>query len=190
MTYNHIEKRYLGWLYDLVCGPEVETEPSYRLLISELYNYTFEPIINEMDTPRLIDGDNLRYRFGDEQGYEKEVIEDCLFLYPCSVLELLVALASRFEDQIMDNTTFGDRTSLWFWIMITNLGLNEYTDERFDPDAVRRILYIFVNRQYNRDGSGGNIFVFKNRTQDIRKIDIWYQMCWFISDFVKDEECE
>lgn len=186
--YSSIQKEYISWLYDMVCGPEQQNEPSYRLLFDRLYFRIYEPVINERDYPRLVDGENLRYQFGKECGIAYETVETELFDAPCSVLELLVALSLRCENQIMDNPDIGDRTGLWFWIMLTNLGLNQYTDERYDEQSVDAIVDTFINRTYNSDGSGGNIFVFNNRTQDIRKIDIWYQMCWFISDFIKDEE--
>lgn len=186
--YSPVEKEYIRWLYDMVLGPEDIDKPSYMKLLLRLYNLIFEPVINPMDTSRVIDGENLRYRFGREHGLALDVVEDELCKAPCSVLELLIALSLRCEEQIMDNPAAGDRTGLWFWIMITNLGLGIFTDERYDDDAVDAIVETFINREYNRDGSGGNIFIFSHRTEDIRKIDIWYQMCWFISDFIKDEE--
>lgn len=188
--FNRIEDEYLGWLYDLVCGPEEINEPSYKLLMHELYYRAYDPIVLEMDYPRVVDGENLRYQFGQERGYSYEDIEEYLFKAPCSILELLIALARRCEDQIMCNPDVGDRSGLWFWIMITNLGLGEYTDERYDPFGIDEIIEKFVMRQYNRDGSGGNIFIFPDRTQDIRKIDLWYQINWFISDFIRDEEAD
>ena len=191
MTYNiSIQDEYLGWLYDLVCGPEETNEPSYKLLMHELYFYSYDPVVLEMDYPRVVDGENLRYRFGQEHGYTYEDVEEHLFDRPCSILELLIALARRCEDEIMCNTEFGDRTGLWFWIMLTNLGLGKFTDESFNPDLVDDILETFVMRTYDRDGSNGNIFIFSDRTQDIRKIDLWYQMNWFISDFIRDEETD
>lgn len=189
MTYN-TEEQYFRWLCDMVLDQDCVDQPSYSKLMRELHYILFEPIINEMDEPRAIDGENLRYRFGQEYGIDIDSVENNLFQYPCTVLEMLVALALRCEEQIMDNPDIGDRTSLWFWIMIVNLGLGEFSDDAFDRSIVDEVLETFIFRRYNRDGTGGNVFILKNRTQDLRKIDIWYQMCWFISDFIRDEETD
>lgn len=45
---------------------------------------------------------------------------------PCSVLEMIIALAIRLEEHIMDDPDIGNRTGQWFWDMIVSLGLGFY----------------------------------------------------------------
>ena len=65
-----------------------------------------------MDRNRALDGLALR----DKYGYSGDPDEE-----PCTVLEMLIALSLRIENQFMTNYDEGDRTSMWFWIMITNI---------------------------------------------------------------------
>jgi hypothetical protein len=98
---------------------------------------------------------------------------------PCSVLEMILALAIRCEENIMDDPLKGDRTKQWFWGMINNLGLDTMTDmnynERFIDDCVCR----FLNRDYEPDGRGG-LFTVRNCYEDLRNVEIWYQLLWYL----------
>lgn len=38
-------------------------------------------------------------------------------------LEMIIALAIRLEEHIMDDPDIGNRTGQWFWDMIVSLGL-------------------------------------------------------------------
>lgn len=185
-SYIFTGERYFTWLCELV-ETQNELFLNHTKLMRELYAVAFDPVINKMDVPRVIDGIDLRYRFGQEQDISRDKMGEEFLNSACSVLEVLVALALRFEEEIMSDPDVGDRTPLWFWIMIQNLGLDVYDDNNFSYQEVDDILDRFIHREYNRDGSGGNIFIIRNRPQDIRKIDIWYQMCWFMSDFIRED---
>ena len=102
---------------------------------------------------------------------------------PCSVLEMMVALAIRCEETIMDNPAYGDRTAQWFWGMIRTLGLYSMTDDRFDQEYVDMVIDRFLNRDYEPNGEGG-LFKINNCKYDLRKIEIWYQLCWYLDRFV------
>ena len=97
---------------------------------------------------------------------------------PCSVLEMILALAYRCEE-IMDDANVGNRTGQWFWKMITNLGLGAMTDQLYDPEYVEKTVRNFLNRKYEPDGHGG-LFVIRNCEYDLRKEEIWTQMTWFL----------
>lgn len=107
-----------------------------------------------------------------------EYTQDCLD-GPCSILEMMIALAIRCEETIMDDTSRGDRTSQWFWEMIVSLGLGSMSDDRFAPDIVDDILDRFLNREYEPNGKGG-LFTIKNCEYDLRDVEIWYQLCWYL----------
>lgn len=160
--------RYFEWLYGLVAD---NYETSYEKLFQHLFHREFLWLM-EMDKNRAEDGLELRNRFADECH-----IEDAhLYLdQPCSVLEMMVALASRCEDQIMCDYTYGDRTSVWFWTMLVSLGLGGMSDDRYDFDYVARVLDIFLSRTYDYDGKGG-LFYVENPPKDLRTMEIWYQM--------------
>ena len=79
----------------------------------------------------------------------------------------------------MGDPEIGDRTGKWFWNMITNLGLSSMDDEKFNKSCARDIITRFLNRQYESDGQGG-LFTIKNCPYDLKKIEIWYQACWYL----------
>ena len=168
---------YFDWLYDLVCDGIYSGRNSYRQLLMFLHNTEFTWTI-EMDENRAYDGIDLRDRFSISQGYDYSFVDRCISR-PCSVLEMIIALAIRCEETIMDDPNVGDRTGQWFWGMITNLGLGGMTDERFDRDYVERVIDIFLNREYEPDGKGG-LFTIRHCDQDLRDAEIWHQLCWYL----------
>lgn len=97
---------------------------------------------------------------------------------PCSVLEMMIALAVRCET-FMDDDQLGDRTGQWFWGMVHNLGLNSMIDARFDKDYVDDVIARFLNREYEPDGRGG-LFTVKNSQHDLRTVEIWSQLSWYL----------
>ena len=101
---------------------------------------------------------------------------------PCSMLEMMIAVAVRCEVHIMQDEEFGNRTGQWFWTMIVNLGLDCQTDEHFDECAADAIIAIFTNRLYERNGEGGGLFVIHNSRYDMRTTEIWYQLNYYLSE--------
>lgn len=135
-----------------------------------------------MDDNRAVDGIDLRYRFGDECSFPGPMIASLLDDSPCSVLEMMVALAVRCEEHIMDDPDIGNRTGKWFWGMIRNLGLDGMNDFRFDCRYVDDVLYRLLERRYGRNGDGGLFTV--NNGRDMRQTDIWYQMNYYLDGIV------
>lgn len=184
MTQNKLNKLYFKWMCDLV---EDENHPGtqyYQKLLYRLHEIEFTYII-EMDGNRAADGIELRYRFGFENGYSRELIEEYLDYKPCSVLEMMVALAFRCEEQIMDDPEMGNRTGQWFWTMIVNLGLSSMDDSEFDDHYVEEVISRFLNRRYRMNGKGG-LFILNHCQRDLRRIEIWYQLMWYLDEFLKD----
>ena len=170
---NELRQAYFDWMYQLVCDDTCHTK-----LLSQLFDTPFTYIL-EMDGNRAADGDDLRYRFGRENDISNVIIAHELDVGPCSVLEMMVALSIRCEEHIMEDDDLGDRTGQWFWNMIVSLGLGAMTDRRYDAEAVGVILDRFLNREYDRDGTGG-LFTIEHCRQDMRNIEIWYQMCMYL----------
>lgn len=81
-----IKEKYFDWICDLIDHNEGDEETSYTKLLHYLNGVDFTYIL-EMDENRLEDGIDLRYRFGYEMDYPREVIENGLGNAPCSILE-------------------------------------------------------------------------------------------------------
>ncbi len=172
-----LKYKYFEWLCDEMCGERYPREISYDLLFRYLHETDFRYLIPR-DRDRADDGISLRYRFGLlQRDYSAEFVEDVLD-GPCSVLEMIVALAIKFEENVMDNPRMGNRTRQWFWRMMTNLGLGNMTDDNFDERYVEDVVNRFLNREYHPDGHGG-LFVIRNCEYDLTTVDIWSQLCWY-----------
>ena len=180
MTSEECNDLYFKWLYGLVYKDTRIL--SYHKLLRYLFDREFTYLL-PMDGNRYEDGINLRYRFGDEEQIDPIIIASLIDINPCSVLEMMIALAIRCEEHIMDDPDYGNRTGQWFWNMINNLGLGNMNDRRFDYRVVKNIIDIFLNREYSRDGEGG-LFVIHDSQYDLRNVDIWYQMMWYLNKFV------
>ena len=79
----------------------------------------------------------------------------------------------------MDNTSYGDRTTQWFWGMINNLGLGDMVDSRFDKIHVNDIIQRFLDRNYEPNGKGG-LFTIRVCDYDLREVEIWCQLLWYL----------
>lgn len=174
------EDEYIAWLFDLVCydkrGGILTT---YGTLLRALYNREFTWSIDH-DVNRAYDGIELRSRFMSERTDLQTPRRINKFLNkPCSILEMMIALAVRCETTIMDDPRFGDRTTQWFWVMIRSLGLINMCDENFDEVALNQILDNLLNRNYQANGSGG-LFTVNEPPYDLRDVEIWYQLCWYL----------
>lgn len=180
MTRNDLRNEYFEWLSDLVCGDRYSKQISYRKLLMHLHNTEFRYLL-EMDKNRADEGINLRYHFALDNGYRdsSDIIIDLLD-GPCTVLEMMVALAMYCEKHIMDDTSYGDRTGQWFWDMISNLGLGSMTDKRYDRRYVEDVLEQFMDRKYEPNGKGG-LFTIRNCDIDLRDVEIFYQLCWYLN---------
>lgn len=175
-----LNSMYFDWMYQCVCGDRYSKRVSYRRLLGYLYDKPFRYDI-PMDGNRSEDGINLRYRFGDEQGIPAAAIAQELDNRDCSVLEMMIALAIRCEEHITCDPDIGDRTGQWFWNMIVNLGLGLMTDNQFDYRETDDIVERFLDRRYERNGKGG-LFTLHYCERDLRSIDIWYQMMWYLDE--------
>lgn len=179
MTFeDRITNEYFDWMVDLVCGDKRYSTISYDKLLMQLHDITFIYTI-PIDRNRAEDGADLRWRFVCERDHRDQT-DDILEILdgPCSVLEMMIALAIRCEEGIMDDPDIGDRTGQWFWGMITNLGLGSMTDDRYDKQFVEDIVSKFLYREYEPDGKGG-LFRVRGRG-DLRTVNIWYQLSWYL----------
>ena len=179
MTFrDKIKVEYFEWLYNYVCKGRSHDKVSYIKMFTYLHEVEFTYLIPN-DVQRAKDGIDLRYRFAMEKDDD-----DCVYILdgPCSVLEMIIALAIRCEETIMDDPRYGDRTSQWFWIMMSNLGISNMFDDVFNLDYLRYKIDIFLNREYEPNGNGG-LFYIRDCTDDLRDFEIWTQLCWYLNSF-------
>lgn len=104
---------------------------------------------------------------------------------PVSVFEVLALLAFDAERKIMHQTGAGNRTSNWFWMMMNNLGLQIFDDERWNSRSkgtILRIVKRFMAREYRADGRGGPFYIDDLKGRDLRKEALWTQMTWFLGE--------
>lgn len=182
MVREELHDRYFEWLYEIVGGDNNYNRLSYRKLLMYLYDTEFT-YIHGLDANRAEDGIDFRYRFGHEKGYSWNIIKRHLDDSPCNVLEMMIALAFKVEEQIMDDDEYGNRTGQWFWNMIVSLGLGAMNDNNFDEGYVRRVIYRFLDREYESNGRGG-LFTIENCTCDLREMEIWSQFMWYLDEFL------
>lgn len=180
MTREQIENEYFKWLSDIVCEDHRSNVATHDKLLSRLHDREFTFLIAN-DQDRAEEGEYLRYRFAMDAGYE-DVVDWVLDILDarCSVLEMMIALALHCEENIMDDSRVGNRTGYWFWNMVVNLGLGGMSDTRYDRRIVDDAIDCLLNREYDRDGKGG-LFRVKNCEYDMRSVEIWRQLCWYVN---------
>lgn len=177
---HDLKWEYREWIVELVGN--VRKEKKFNKLLDFLDTI---PFINETysDMNRAEDGINLRYRFGFDRRYPDFKIKKEIDIRPCSILEMMVALAYRCEESIMTTPGAENRTNFWFWEMIDSLGLSEMDDEHFSSFFVRNKIYLFLNNHYKKNGEGG-LFTIKDESIDMRQMDIWYQMMAYLNEYL------
>lgn len=175
-----IRQYYFNWLCDLVHVDQIDR--SYWLLAKDLYHRQFVSIVDH-DENRAFDGMELRDECLRDLGYPKYHGLDG----PCSVLEMMVALAQRMDFETSDpyDENSCDRTAYWFWEMIDNLGLTPFDDDSYvDLEGqvyVDSIIDALVERRYSYSGYGG-LFPLNRVDEDQRDVEIWYQMSAYLAE--------
>lgn len=173
---DKVKSDYFEWMYDLMCEGRFAKTITYRQLFTFLYDTEFVYFVPH-DENRAQDGIDLRYRYC--------VLHKCEDLErylggPCSVLEMMVALAIRCEERIMCDPEKGDRTAQWFWSMMTSLGLSSMNDTNYNEWLVNDVITRFLNREYDPDGKG-SLFTIKRWNRDARTVEIWHQLMAYLN---------
>lgn len=180
MNFMRETEQYYDWLYKIVCGEWEPRNLSFHRLLMYLFNRDYIPAC-EMDVCRATDGINLRYRFASENNIPYGKIDAVFQGVPCSMLEMMVALAIRIEEHIMEDRSMGNRVGQWFWSMVVSLGLAAMDDTRFSKERAEPILARFMDRDYQPNGAGG-LFTITRTSIDMRTIDIWYQLMSWLNE--------
>jgi len=171
-----METEYFKWLCDKV--PSDFGTKSYQKLLWQLYleEFTYK---GDMDANRAVQGACLRQEYADCRCLGDYWMAE----FPCSVLEMMVALARIIEDRIMKDPEQGDQTGRWFWEMIASMDLMHMDDDHFKESVVHKKVRIMLEHTYASDGHGG-LFTVNNAAIDLRELDIWYQAQVYLSNFM------
>lgn len=168
-----MKQDYFAWLCEIV---EDKYSPvTYDILMLDLSKAEFGVLIPN-DINRCMDGVNLRFEYETEnRGY---FADDT----PCSMLEMLIALARRMNYELSGNDPDEhDYTAKYFWDMIANLGLDVYDDAHYSSADVKALIKRFVDRDYGYSGDGG-LFPLHWPDRDQRDVEIWYQMNAYLQE--------
>lgn len=174
-----IEYEYHNWLVNSALEFTAQYG-SYRDLYEYLYSREYVPKIPR-DRNRAEDGRQLRSRFYEQKPwlYGREMLD----AQPCNMLELIVALALRCEENIMASPEDGDRTGLWIQTMIVSLGLVDEIDGYFDELHCCQVVDTFLAHKYKPNGEGG-LFTTTTRKENMRRVEIWYQLNWYLDEIM------
>lgn len=181
MKRDKLKELYFNWLTQFVC--DSYQSKYYGILLGYLYSKEFRWTM-DFDENCAINGLELREIFYEEKPVGRKYAEMYGYLdEPCSILELMVSLSIQIEQKIMTNMV-ENHTSEWFWRMIDSLGLLDYDDGRWEEAEVDLILENFLERRYRKDGKG-SLFWCKNAKNDMKKVEIWMQMNFYLRDFIE-----
>lgn len=150
---------------------------NYGKLLSYLHNLQYSYSL-PFDENRAADGENLRWYYEDDGGDPGILRWDA----GCTVLEMLIGLSWQMAS-IMENTDIDYGISYWFWMMIRNLDLIKMSNSKFNEQYVYDKIDIFINREYGPNGEGNIIFI-KDCEEDLRDVEIWTQMCWYLDTII------
>lgn len=162
---------YLYWLIGQVCD-NAHKASNYISLFNLLQETEFYWSI-DLDENRAYDGLKLRDLYISKGGKLSQVDIN----RPVSMLEVLVAMAIRCEDDKMHEDSLGDRTPVWFWGMIKNASLLSEDDDNIDDIYVRARLKDILDRNYGRHGEGG-LFYTNDLSchRNFKRIELWEQL--------------
>ena len=171
---NYLTERYVEYLESLIGGAE-----GYRVLIRYLFRREFYSPL-ERDSNRAAYGLLLRRRFCDEYDTSAyfQPVDELDFLGPCSVLEMMIALAESIDTYGSIDMLPIERTTKYFWLMIRNLELDGLVDSAWNYTSesyFNHKIDVLLNRKYEANGSGG-LFPLQKPEADQRYVEIWFQM--------------
>lgn len=181
MTRDKLNDLYFDWMLMQVKQKHdyIDKTNSFHRLLVHLHQTIFRWSISK-DINRAEDGISLRRRFAIDQGIEGQERQ---IVGPCSVLEMMLALAFKCEEDFMDDPSYGNRTSQWFWNMVVSLGLGGMTDQNFEYKYVDDTVQRFLDRDYASNGKGG-LFTIRRCDSDMRDVEIWCQLCWYVDSII------
>ena len=173
---RYADGEYVKWLIDRIDASD------YDQLAIVLFNIDFYWDAHiPMDENRNDDGIYLRNTYMAETN---RVIDSVLPSSRATVLEVLIAFAERTH--FITSEMYS--ANHWFMMFLENLDIDwydyHYVDvQGIDCDDIDQKVHQFLNREYNFDGSNGGLFVVNEPPQDLRDVELWYQMQFWNRQF-------
>lgn len=171
-----IKNAYFDWLVE-----RIKPDDFHWCLLRRLHQISYIWLESvPLDENREDDARALRYKFAVESEWADEDILGAL-AGPCSLLEVLVAMASRMETDILYDASYGDRTGEWFRLILKNAGIY-ISDTDYYQIYIDQVVNSILARHYDKN-SEGSFFPVKNTFgKDWRKTDLWQQMQIYIEE--------
>lgn len=172
---------YFNYLISIISN---NIDPSqYSKLLDILYRINFRWSVHNDDN-RIGDAIELRYNYQADCGVSYSEMEE-LLLVPCSIMEVICCLAIRMDDFMLDPE--GAHVDKWFWELIGNLGMLDFTDINYKKGAwtlkdVINITDICMDRTYDELGNGG-LFPRKVCDKNQRECELFEQMNGYLNEF-------
>ena len=176
-----LQHQYFNWMINILFH-DVVLQDAYLELLHVLNDIPFEWSL-EGDENRQKDAQDLRYLFGMAYGYEDAQICNELDIVPPSMLEVIVALINRVQDNILYDPEREDPNQEIFIDILKSLRIDDYKGMLSDEDRhdILDAVYRFFDRDYSYFGEGG-LFVVNNPKADMRDTEIWFQFMWYLNE--------
>lgn len=153
----YLHQDYFEWLCKIVGADPLGPFCNYSHLLTRLFQTDFK-IVREFDNNRAVNGKYLRYYY-DSNRYDFATNEQSPYHgngdfyyqnqnFPCSVLEMMIALAKDIDIQYLYSNNC--RLLIWFWIMIESMGLADKKDGYWDHENERNDVD-WILRAFNLD---------------------------------------
>ena len=181
---NETEKVYFTWLYNMVDGEWYDEKHSHIKLLEFMHRTRFIYFVPNDDN-RAEDGFDLRHRFFYET-HQTPTQDEIFWEKPCSVLEMLIALADRMAFD-------GSKTTFeYFWEMMHNIHLDVYSDCVYEDTPrdskfhIEHALYVLNHREYQYNGGRGGLFPLREPKEDQVRVELLYQMSAYLLENARD----
>lgn len=182
MRVSSASQDYFDWLCEKVSASDADGD-SWYLLLCDLFRTDFIAVIPR-DENRALDGIQLREEYISENPDWNDIDVN----EPCSMLEMLIALANRMEFQADGTHNSRGASSGYFWELIDNLGLSACSDSKYalnlnetKSSRILTALNRLNHRTYRQNGHGG-LFPLTHPSSDQRKKEIFLQMQEYLSE--------
>lgn len=169
-----LEETYFRWLCEHVQRVENPTPSTTRWNLLRHLHSTQYVYLAGHDDNRAEDGVELRRYFHGESRIPRDPSWEHL---PCSVLEMLVALAGRAHF----NAMIENDPAWWFWHFIDNLNIDTPDSQMLDVRYIDQVLERWMYRQYTVDGEGG-LFPLEHSRSNQREVETWYQLMAYLEE--------
>ena len=177
MSITAMSELYFKWLINHIDYDNEDDE----LFIYDLFLCEFR-WIHPNDVNRKMDAFELRRDFSIDEGLYYSEYETFKSVKP-NCLEVLIALAQRISDDILDECESGYGTDGWFWELVKIFGLRH-----------TRLPKTFKYFELTKEFQKGNISSkkvtkrYQKGNKKVTDLEIWYQIADYISNFYDMED--